>query len=130
MDANKPKEGVSVREIEDFTKKHRFEVFFCLSFILACFFNFVFFGTGWGIIFAAVGGVLGVVSSAKVELFMKKGYHFVFKQEQITQLVLGVVWLILSVFLPPLIWFVVGLNAGKCMHHQAMELFSSEHRHH
>lgn len=31
MDGNKIKEGVSVKEIENFAKKHRFEVFFLLS---------------------------------------------------------------------------------------------------
>jgi hypothetical protein len=39
MDGNK--KGVSVKEIEEFTKKHRYEVFFCALFVLTCIFSLV-----------------------------------------------------------------------------------------
>jgi len=45
------KEGVSVKEIEEFAKKHRFEVFFCLMFLFACVFGLVgMFRPGWSIL--------------------------------------------------------------------------------
>lgn len=123
MDPNKIKEGVSVKEIENFTKKHRFEVFFCLSFLLACFFSFVFFST-WSLILAAAGGILGVLMPAKAEGALRKVFLFFFKQEQTTQLILGIVGLILSIFLPLLTFFVLGLFGGKHLHQAASETFS------
>lgn len=126
MKENKPKEGVSVKEIEEFTKKHRLEVFFCSAFVLACFFSFVMWGTGWSIVCAAVGAVLGVLSSGKVAHFSKMILQFIFKQEQTTQLVLGIVGLILAIFIPPLYFLLLGLHGGKDMHHWAAEIRSQQ----
>ena len=128
MDPQKSKEGVSVKEIEEFAKKHRFEVFFCLSFIFAVFFSFVFFGAGWAIVLAGLGGILGVLAASKVEFVARQIFGFIFKQEQITQMVLGIVMLIISIFLPPLIFFLIGVHGGKSLHHLAMEIASQYRR--
>ncbi|HEY2810173.1 MAG TPA: hypothetical protein VGJ00_02130 [Rhabdochlamydiaceae bacterium] len=122
MDGNKLKEGVSVKEIESFAKKHRYEVFFCLAFILACFFSFVMFGPGWAIICATIGVLIGVLLSGKVSNMFKNIYHFVFKQEATTQLVVGILLLIIAIFLPPLFFLVLGLSGGKELIHLAMEI--------
>lgn len=115
------KEGMSVKEIENFAKKHRFEVFFCLAFIFACFFSFVFF-RGWSIPFASAGGILGVLMAGKIDTFSRKMFQFIFKQEQMTQLILGIVGLIFSIFLPPLIFLLLGIHGGKHMHQVAIEM--------
>lgn len=124
MDGNKLKEGVSVKEIESFAKKHRFEVFFCLIFVLACFFSFVMWGPWWTIIAATAGGVLGVLMPEKIGGMCQKIFQFVFKQEQTTQLVLGIVGLILAIFIPPLIFLTMGLHGGKDLHKMATEFGS------
>lgn len=125
---DKFKEGVSVKEIENFTKKHRFEVFFCLVFVFACFFSWAFFGTGWSIVLASIGAILGVLMPGKIEFLGKRTFHFIFKQEQTTQIILGVVSLVLSIFLPPLIFLLIGMHGGKSLYHQAMEIYS-QHKH-
>ncbi len=127
MDGNK-KEGVSVKEIEDFAKKHRYEVFFCLTFLLACFFSFVMFGTGWAIMAGAAGAIIGVLLSGKVMHFSKSIFNFVFKQEKTTQLVLAGVVLILAIFLPPLIFLIIGMHGGKDIYHWAMEICSQHNK--
>ncbi len=124
MSGNKLKEGVSVKEIESFTKKHRFEVFFCLIFILACFFSFVMWGPWWTIIAATTGGVLGVLMPEKIDRLCRKIFQFVFKQEQTIQLVLGITGLILAIFIPPLIFVLLGLHGGKDLHKIAMDFES------
>lgn len=121
MESKKSKEGVSVSEIEKFAKKHRFEVFFALTFILACFFSFIMWGTGLAISLASLGALLGVIFPAQVELACKKTFHFVYKQEDVTQLILAGVCLILAIFLPPLIFFLLGANGGKDYIHKALE---------
>lgn len=129
MNGDKPKEGVSVKEIEAFAKKHRFEVFFCLAFILACFFSFVLWGPGWSIIAAAVGAIIGVLLSGKMMHFSKMIFSFVFKQEKTVQLVLGIVGLILAIFIPPLYFLLLGLHGGKDMQHWATEIYNQSKPH-
>lgn len=111
MDEQKQKTGVSVKEIETFTKKHRFEVFFCLSLILSCFFSFVFFD-GWSTVLAAAGGILGIIFPVKIAGFIKRFALFFHKQEDLTQLILGIAGLVLSVFLPILTFFILGVCGG------------------
>jgi hypothetical protein len=112
MSDEKPKDGVSVKEIENFAKNNRFKVFLCLSFLLACFFSFIFFAA-WSIILAAVGGILGVLMACKIEAFVQKAHDFCEKQETTTQLILGCVALIISIFLPPLTFLALGAAGGK-----------------
>lgn len=119
MEQEKKKEGVSVKEIEEYAKKHRYEVVFILAFVLACFFSFVFFGTGWGIILAAVGGIVGILLPSKAEMFGSKMFAFVHKQEYVTQLILGVVLLIISVFLPFVTFLLLGLFGGVKLRQQS-----------
>ncbi len=121
MDGNKPKEGVSVKEIEAFVKNHRLEVFFCLAFILACFFTFVLWGPGWSIVAGGVGAILGVLLPVKVGNLSKMTFSFVFKQEMTIQLVLGIVGLILAIFIPPLYFLILGLYGGKDLARGAAE---------
>jgi membrane associated rhomboid family serine protease len=127
MDEEKQKEGMSVRELESFAKKHRFEIFFCLAFILACFFSFVMFGPGWAVIAAAIGALVGVLLSGKVHHMHKSILHFVFKQEQTTQIVIGIIALIIAILLPPVFFLILGMHGGKDMIHIVMEI-SGQHR--
>lgn len=127
MNGDKPKEGMTVREIETFAKKHRFEVFFVIAFILACFFSFVMFGPGWAIIAATIGTLIGVLLSGKVMYMHKRILHFVFKQELTTQIVIAIVCFILAIFIPPLFFLILGLHGGKDMIHLVMEI-SSQHK--
>lgn len=120
MDGNK--KGVSVKEIEEFTKKHRYEVFFCALFILALIFGLVgHFGRGWSIFFSMGGAIAGVVFPNKVESFVTMIFRFIFKQEKTIQLVLGAVVLLLAIFLPFLIFLVLGLVGGRVMHIMAID---------
>jgi hypothetical protein len=122
MDGRKLKEGMSVKEIEEFAKKHRFEVFFCLMFLLACIFGFVgFFKSGWNIFCGMAGAFLGVVFPIKVEMLVRKVFQFIFKQDKSILIVLGVVGLVLSIFVPFLVFLFVGLVGGRWMHQMAMD---------
>lgn len=112
MDGKKIKDGLSVKEIEAFTKKHRFEVFFGLMILLSALFSFVFF-TGLSAPLAAIGGILGVAFPLKIEAIFKKASSFFGKQEDTTQLILGIGGLVLSVFLPGLIFLILGCCGGR-----------------
>lgn len=112
------KEGMSVQELENFGRKYRFEIFFLVYFILATFFTFVFFGAAWSIYLAGIGGVLGIWLPAKVEKAAQGSFHFVLKQEKMTQIILAVVGVVVAFFLPPLVFFLLGLMGGMgCSQH-------------
>ena len=116
MDGNK-KEGFSVKEIEQFAKRHRFEVFFCLVFLLTCIFGIMgTFRSGWSIFLGMVGAVLGTLLSAKTGPLMEKAIHFIFRQDKTIQIVFAVVALILAVFLPFIIFLIIGIMGGLAIH--------------
>ncbi len=118
----KKKDGVSVREIEDFAKKHRFEVFFCLMFFLAFIFGaFGFFKSFWSIAALMGGAIVGVLFAQKVEGMLKKMLGFIFKHDSTMQLVLGIVCLVVAVFIPFLVFLVTGLAGGRILYIQAIE---------
>ncbi len=114
------KEGVSVKEIEEFAKKHRFEVFFCLMFLFACIFGLVgMFRPGWSIFLGMVGGALGVILPIKMDQLLKSIFHFVFKQDKTILIVLGVVALLIACVFPFIVFLIVGVAGGRAMHHLA-----------
>lgn len=120
-DGNK-REGVSVRDVEDFAKRHRFEVVFCLMFFFAAIFSFMnFFGPGWSIILAAVGGIVSIVFPVKADETLRTMMRFLVKQETTMQIVLGVVCVLISIFLPLVVFLLIGAFAGKGMYQMAME---------
>ncbi|MCP5505568.1 MAG: hypothetical protein H7A38_01630 [Chlamydiales bacterium] len=115
----KIKEGVSVQELENFGRKYTTEIFLVLYFVLAALLAKFFFGPMWSIFLAGIGGILGVLLPMKVEKAIRGVFQFVNKQEKITRLILGIVGLIVAFFLPPLIFFFVGLIGGSGIHKAA-----------
>jgi len=105
--------SLSVKEIESFAKKNRFQVAMALAILLATLFSFFLSMLGLSVFGVGIGGILGVFFYSKAEAASKKIFQFVTKQEQTTQLVLAAVFLIVSIFLPPLVMFLVGLHGGK-----------------
>jgi len=108
----KIKEGMSIQELENFGKRYRFEIFFILYFLLATLLTFLFFGATWSIFLAGIGGILGVWLPSKVEKAAKASFQFIYKQEKITRLILAVAGAIVAFFLPPVVFFVMGLMGG------------------
>ena len=113
------KEGVTVQQIENFGKNHRIEIFFCIVFILSSFFSFLFYGPGWSIYAAGLGGVVAVWIPKLIGRASHGVFHFCASQQKVTRIVIAVVGFVLSIFLPPLIFLCIGLMAGKSLHRHA-----------
>ena len=125
MDENQKKDGVSVKEIEEFAKKNKFEVFFCVMFVLACIFGlFGFFKSGWNIVAMSAGGVLSVIFTLKVDALLRKTMEFLLRRDTTMQIVFAIVSLVLTIFLPFLVFLLLGLFGGKAMYRQAVDLGS------
>lgn len=124
MEPEKKKEGISVKELESFAKKHRYEVFFSLLFILASLFTLIFWGAVISIFLTIIGSIVGVLFPHKIEFFSRKMASMVFKKESSTQMIIGILALIVAIFLAPLIFLLIGLHAGTSMFHTSREASS------
>ncbi len=116
MDENKePKEGLSIKELENFAKQHRVEVFLCLFFFLAGLFGLVLWSSAWCVIFGTIGAILGVLLPTQVQSFARGTWQFVFRQDRTTLIIMAAVALVLAIFIPPLVFLLIGAHAGRSM---------------
>jgi hypothetical protein len=118
---SKKDEGISVNEIEEYAKKNKFPVAIALGVFLACLFSIFLTMTKMAVIVLAAGALVGIFIPGKITFFLKKMYSFIGKQEKVTQIVIGVVFLVLAIFFPPAIFLLMGLHSGKDMRHLMME---------
>jgi len=116
---DKIKDGVSVQEMEDFARKYTTEVFTVLALVIAAISSMFDYFTGpkLTIIFLTIGTLLGIFFPAPVEKGLKQLYSFTFKQEKMTQVVIGVVKIIIAIFIPFVLFGIVGLLAGTSYHY-------------
>jgi hypothetical protein len=123
MSQNKPnnKSGFTVQELEHIAKKYRFEVFFCAAFVLSALFSKIFNVAGFSILLTAIGGVVGMVFPSKTQAIIGQMLEFTCKQERVTQIVIGVVLIILSIVIAPVIFLLIGAICGKAIHQDTIQ---------
>ncbi len=116
---DKLKDGVSVQEVEDFARKYTIEVFTILAIVIGSISSMYDFFTGpkLTIVFLAIGIILGILFPVPVEKGLKQFYGFAFKQEKMTQIIIGVVKIIVALFIPFILFGMIGLLAGTSYHY-------------
>ena len=116
---DKLKGGVSVQEVEDFARKYTVEVFSVLAIVIGTISSMYDFFTGpkMTIIFVTIGVILRVFFPAPVEKGLKQFYSFAYKQEKMTQLILGCVKIVVGLFIPFFLFGALGLLAGTSYHY-------------
>jgi hypothetical protein len=129
MEEKKQQEGISVKELEGFVKKYRFEVFIVALFILAGIFGMgLIWRATWSVGLAAIGGIIGGIIPRKVLKMAHAIMGFFFRQDKNTQLIIAGVILVLAILLSPLIFFIAGLHAGKSLHLTMAEVSSTHEK--
>lgn len=123
MDKNKIKEkikeGISVQEIEAFTRKHTTEVFSVIALLIGAIsstFDF-FSGPGWTILFITLGTIAALFFPVQVERLLKQIYSFTCKQEKATEMILGGLKIVVAIFVPFIYFGLLGLLAGTSYHY-------------
>jgi hypothetical protein len=108
------KDGVSVHEIEGFVKKHLAESFIVLAVIIGTISSVFDFFTrpSWSLIFAGIGAIVSIIFPEKISELMEKCSCFLKKQEKASQIVIGIVRIVLAIFIPFVIFAEIGLLAG------------------
>jgi hypothetical protein len=116
---DKLKEGVSVREIEDFARQHTIELFSVIAIIVATVTSCWDFFTGpkLSIFFTALCTVVSILFPVPIERGLKQAYNFSLKQEKSTQLMLGAAKIVIAIFMPFLLFGMLGLLAGSSYHY-------------
>jgi len=112
---DKIKEGVSVQDLESYAKKYSTEVFLIIAVVLAVIFsifNWSFTGSNWGIFLAGIGALCGLLISGPVQPLLEKGLGFTQKKDKTTQIMVGVIRILVAIIIPALIFGMFGLVAG------------------
>ncbi len=112
--AEKFKEGISVKELENFARKHVSEVFSILALILAAFSSMFDFFTGplMSIAFATLGAIVSIAFVDKTTQFVKKISVYLFRQDKKGQYIIGAIRIVIALFLPFIIFAEIGILAG------------------
>jgi len=116
--SDKIKEGVSVQEIENFAKKYTSEVFSALSILVATIsslFNF-FTGSAWSVVFAGIGAIIGLIFPNQTNMALGKLYGMLRTHEKSTQIIFGIVKLVIAIFVPFVLFAILGLLGGTSTH--------------
>jgi len=115
----KLKAGVSVQEIENFTRKHLTEVMTVVALVIAAASSAwdFFVGPRLAILFFTLGTVLAIFFPVPIERGLNRIYGFAYKQETTTQIVLGAVKIVVAIFIPFVLFGVFGLLAGTSYHY-------------
>ncbi|PIS01846.1 MAG: hypothetical protein COT84_00020 [Chlamydiae bacterium CG10_big_fil_rev_8_21_14_0_10_35_9] len=116
--SEKPKEGMSFKELEDFGKKYTNEIFAALAVLIATIsslFDF-FIGAGLSILFAGIGAIVAVIFPEQIDKALGKFYGMIKKQEKATQIIIGIVKVVVALFVPFVLFALMGLIAGSSRH--------------
>ena len=110
----KPKSGFTVGEIEGRMRKYGLEIALCVVFILTAIFTLVWGGAMllWSILLAMIFGIIGVLVPKSMHKVTIHSHEFV-NREKITSIIIAVIAFLIAIFLPPIIFAIVGLMAGK-----------------
>ena len=122
----KLKEGVSVEEIEKFARKYTNEMFLILSLIIATVSSVFGFFTGpsWSLFFAGLLAIVGIALPDQVGMVLNKLSKLQMQSEKSATIIIGIVRLVLSIFIPFVLFAELGLLAGHAFH-SITRLYSS-----
>lgn len=117
------KDGVSIREIQNFLSTHLLEIILTLHFTLLMIFTPLF---PWGhsytsILLACLGGLCGFWLATPISKWLRSSISFCKKQETGTLYLLAGIALAITCFTPPLAFFGLGTRSGLFIY----EVFSN-----
>lgn len=120
----KGKGGFTVGEIEGKVRKYGLEIALCVVFILTAIFALVWGGAMllWSILLGMIFAIIGVLVPNSMHKVTTHALKFTSK-EKVTGIIMAVIACLLAIFLPPIIFAVVGLVAGKSFSFDAHEHF-------
>ena len=114
-DEKKPQRGgFTVSELEIKAKKYGLEICLCAMFILTAIFTLAWGGAMllWSVLLCMLLAIVGVIFPKQVKKILHSGMDFIYK-EKVTCITFAVIGILVSIFLPVIIFALIGLVAGK-----------------
>lgn len=119
--SDEKKDGVSIQQIENFGKRYRIEIFFSILLIVASCFSAPFYGMGWSVYAAGLGGAVAVWIPKQIGRMTLAIAHFCLKQQRVTRIVIACIAFVFAIFIPPLVFLFLGLVGGRNLHRLVIE---------
>lgn len=115
------KKGFTVHELEGNFKKHGFEITLTAIFALTAIFSLLWSGwvVTWSILLCMIFAIVGIFIPQSMHKSLGKAVRLIYK-EDVSAVIAAVVGLLVAIFLPLLIFAVVGLIAGKTLSRKNM----------
>lgn len=111
------KEGVSIREIEEFAKQHRSKLLLTVVFAMAALFGlWGAFKPGWCVMLGMGAAILGYLAPLQTMNALRKVFQFVIKQENAVRFTLCAIIVLLACFVPFSIFVLVGSLGGSTVY--------------
>ena len=110
------KNGMSVDQIQQQVRKYGLEVALCIIFILTAVFTLI-WSAGvavWSILLAMIFAIIGVLLPKPIDKISKSANRFIYK-DTITSILFSIIFFILAIFIPPAIFALIGILAGKSL---------------
>lgn len=110
----KPRDGFTVSELENKIKKYGIEISLCTVFVLTAIFTLVWGGAMilWSILLCMILGIIGALFPKQVKKILHSGLELACK-EKVSAIATAIIGILISIFLPLVIFAFVGLIAGK-----------------
>lgn len=125
---NKKAGGFTVGDIEGKMKKYGLEITLCTMFILTAVFTLIWGGAMavWSILLCMIFAIIGVLIPRSTHKISTHSLKFVYR-EKVTSIIVAVAGILISIFIPAIIFAIIGLIAGKTFSKDAeMEVASLE----
>jgi hypothetical protein len=108
------KGGFTVGELEGKVRKFGVEIVLCASFVLTAIFALIWGGAMmvWSILLCMIFSIIGALVPKSIHKLAHHTARFALK-DKVTGIVIAVVLILLSIFLPPIVFAIVGAKAGK-----------------
>lgn len=112
-DNQENKSGFTVSELEGTAKKYATEIGLAAIFIVTGIFTLIWGGAMmvWSILLCMILAIVGALVPDSMMVWMSKSLDFIYK-EKVMLIVSGIVLIIIGLFIPVLIFALVGLIAG------------------
>jgi uncharacterized membrane protein YjjP (DUF1212 family) len=112
----KKERGFTVSELEAKMRKFGIEATLCGAFLLSAIFALLWSGKMlvWSILLTGIGGIVGTVLPKMIHKTLGSLMHFCTK-ERVTATIVAILMVLLSIFVPFVIFAIVGTVAGKSL---------------
>ncbi|MCH9621184.1 MAG: hypothetical protein S4CHLAM20_06010 [Chlamydiia bacterium] len=111
--SNNGRKGFTVSELEGTAKKYASEIGLSAIFVVTAIFTLIWGGAMmvWSVLLCMILGIVGTLVPDSMTIWMSKAFDFIYK-EKVMLIVVGIVMLVIGIFIPVLIFALIGLIAG------------------